>query len=56
MSIPWWIYLMSLPMVLFGIGIHFIPVLAKRLAENDARRREELIAQGLIPADIGREQ
>ncbi len=48
MSVPWWVYLMSLPMVLFGIGIHFIPVLAKRLAESDARRCEELIAQGII--------
>ncbi len=48
MSIPWWVYLVSLPMALFGIGIHFIPVLAKRLAESDARRREELMAQGII--------
>ncbi|MGO8954032.1 MAG: hypothetical protein ACLP1W_00465 [Rhodomicrobium sp.] len=48
MSVPWWVYLISLPMLLFGIGLHFIPVLARRLAESDARRREELIAQGLI--------
>ncbi len=48
MLVPWWVYLVSLPMVLFGVGQHFIPLLAKRLAESDARRREELIAQGVI--------
>ncbi len=48
MSVPWWVYLISLPMVLFGIGLHFIPVLARRLAESDERRRQELIAQGVI--------
>jgi hypothetical protein len=48
MLVPWWVYLVSVPMVLFGIGLHFIPQLAKRLAEGDARRREELIAQGVI--------
>ncbi len=48
MSVPWWVYLISLPMVLFGIGLHFIPLLAKRLAESDALRRKELIAQGVI--------
>ena len=52
MSVPWWVYLVSLPMVLFGLGIHFVPLLAKRLAESDARRREELIAQSIIvPAE-----
>lgn len=51
MSIPWWVYLISVPMLLFGMGLHFIPVLARRLAASDARRREELIAQGLIPAE-----
>ena len=50
MLVPWWVYLVSLPMVLFGFGIHFVPLLAKRLAEGDARRREELIAQGIIVA------
>jgi hypothetical protein len=48
MLVPWWVYLISLPMLLFGVGLHFIPLLAKRLAESDARRREELIAQGVI--------
>jgi hypothetical protein len=48
MPVPWWVYLISLPLVLFGLGIHFIPLLAKRLAEGDARRREELIVQGKI--------
>jgi hypothetical protein len=48
MSIPWWVYLISVPMLLFGVGLHFIPLLARRLAESDAQRREELIAQGLI--------
>ncbi len=48
MSVPWWVYLISLPMVLFGLGLHFIPLLAKRLAEADERRRQELIAQGVI--------
>jgi len=48
MLVPWWGYLVSLPMLLFGVGLHFIPLLAKRLAEGDARRREELIAQGVI--------
>jgi len=48
MSVPWWVYLISLPMVLFGLGIHFIPQLAKRLAAADERRRQELIAQGVI--------
>jgi hypothetical protein len=48
MSVPWWVYLVSLPMLLFGVGIHFIPMLAKRLAEGDERRRQELIAQGVI--------
>ena len=48
MPVPWWVYLVSLPIVLFGLGIHFIPLLTKRLAESDARRREELIAQGVI--------
>jgi hypothetical protein len=37
-------------MVLLGLGIHFVPLLAKRLAEGDARRREELIAKGIIVA------
>ncbi|MFZ0569488.1 MAG: hypothetical protein WCD20_06290 [Rhodomicrobium sp.] len=49
MPVPWWVYLVSLPMLLFGVGLHFIPVLAKRLALSDVRRREEWIAQGLIP-------
>jgi hypothetical protein len=48
MSIPWWVYLVSLPMVLVGLGIHFLPVLVSKLAAQDARRREELIAQGLF--------
>jgi len=48
MSVPWWVYLVSLPMVLFGLGIHFVPLLARRLAESDARRREELIARGIV--------
>jgi hypothetical protein len=48
MSVPWWVYLISVPMLLFGVGLHFIPLLARRLAESDARRREELIVQGLI--------
>ncbi len=48
MSVPWWVYLVSLPMLLFGIGLHFIPALARKLAESDAHRREELIALGLI--------
>ncbi len=48
MSVPWWVYLISLPMVLFGVGLHFIPVLARRLAESDERRRQELIARGII--------
>jgi hypothetical protein len=51
MSVPWWVYLVSFPMVMFGLGIHFVPLLAKRLAESDARRREELIAQGLIRSE-----
>jgi hypothetical protein len=45
MSIPWWVYLVSLPMVLFGLGIHFLPVLVSRLAAQDARRAQELQAQ-----------
>ena len=48
MQVPWWVYLISLPMVLFGVGLHFIPVLARRLAETDERRRQELIAKGVI--------
>jgi hypothetical protein len=48
MSVPWWVYLISLPVVLFGLGIHFIPLLAKRLAAADERRRQELIAQGVV--------
>jgi hypothetical protein len=48
MSVPWWVYLISLPMVLFGVGLHFIPLLARRLAGTDERRRQELIAQGVI--------
>lgn len=48
MSVPWWVYLISVPMLLFGVGLHFIPLLTRRLAESDARRREELIVQGLI--------
>jgi hypothetical protein len=52
MSVPWWVYLISLPMVLFGLGLHFIPLLAKRLAEADERRRQELIVQGvLVPSE-----
>jgi hypothetical protein len=48
MSVPWWVWLISLPMLLLGIGIHFIPMLAKKLAEGDERRRQELIAQGVV--------
>jgi hypothetical protein len=48
MSVPWWVYLISLPMLLFGVGLHFIPQLARKLAVGDERRRQELIAQGLI--------
>jgi hypothetical protein len=52
MSVPWWVYLISLPVVLFGLGIHFIPLLAKRLAAADERRKQELIAQGVaVPAE-----
>jgi hypothetical protein len=51
MSVPWWVYLISLPMLLLGIGIHFIPQLAKRLAKGDERRRRELIAQGVIVSE-----
>ncbi len=56
MSVPWWVYLISVPMLLFGVGLHFIPLLARRLAESDARRREELIAQGVIKAEAEEEQ
>ncbi len=45
MSIPWWVYLASLPMVLFGIGLHFLPVFVSRLAAQDARRAGEVLAQ-----------
>ena len=47
MSIPWWVYLVSLPMLLFGVGLHFLPLLVSRLAAIDARRSEELLAQRL---------
>jgi hypothetical protein len=51
MSVPWWVYLISLPMVLLGVGIHFVPLLARRLAENDRKRQEELVALGLIKVE-----
>ncbi len=48
MPVPWWVYLISLPMLLLGIGLHFLPLLVSRLAALDERRREELMTQGLI--------
>ena len=53
MMVPWWIYLISLPMVLFGLGIHFLPVLVSRLAAQDARRAEELLAQRVTEDSTG---
>ncbi len=53
MSIPWWVYLVSLPMVLFALGIHFLPVLVSKLAAQDARRQEELLAQRLTEENRG---
>ncbi|MGO9173913.1 MAG: hypothetical protein ACLP7P_18390 [Rhodomicrobium sp.] len=47
MSIPWWVYLVSLPMLVFGVGLHFLPLLVSRLAAQDVRRAEALLAQRL---------
>lgn len=44
MSIPWWVYLMGVVMVGFGVAIHFLPVFLARLEAQDKKRREELKA------------
>ena len=44
MSIPWWVYLVSLIMIVFGVAIHFAPSFLARLEAQDRLRREELMA------------
>jgi hypothetical protein len=45
MSIPWWVYLMGIVMVGFGVMIHFLPVFLARLEAQDKQRREAAIAK-----------
>ncbi len=43
MSPPWWVYLISVLMLLFGLGLHLVPLLPGRLAECDARRGTDCV-------------
>lgn len=40
MSIPWWVYLIGVLMVGFGVAIHFAPTFLAKLEEQDRLRRE----------------
>ena len=44
MSVPWWVYLMGVVMVGFGVVLHMLPSYLAKLEAQDKRRREELMS------------
>lgn len=40
MSVPWWVYLMGVVMVGFGVALHMLPSFLAKLEAEDKRRRE----------------
>jgi hypothetical protein len=45
MSVPWWVYLMGVVMVGFGVALHMLPSFLARLEAEDKRRREAIMAR-----------
>jgi hypothetical protein len=41
-AIPWWVYLIGVVTVLFGVALHLLPSYLAKLEAQDKRRREEL--------------
>lgn len=41
MTIPWWVYLITVVMVLFGAALHMLPSFLAKLEAQDRQRREE---------------
>lgn len=45
MAVPWWVYLITLVMIGFGVVLHFLPVYLAKLEAQDKQRREQLKAE-----------
>jgi hypothetical protein len=43
MSIPWWVYLMGVVTVGFGVALHMLPGFLARLEAQDRQRREAMM-------------
>jgi hypothetical protein len=55
MSIPWWVYLIGVLMVGFGVAIHLAPVFLAKLEEQDRLRREAMATKTKRDEDGGGE-
>ena len=53
MAIPWWVYLMGVVVVGFGVALHMLPGFLAKLEAEDRRRREAMMVRG---ESEGREQ
>jgi hypothetical protein len=40
-TIPWWVYLITVVMVVFGAALHMLPSYLAKLDARDRQRREE---------------